>query len=79
MTIASAEEHRKKMSSISSGSSSRDGSKSSLSISHNSSTGSTATIVNLEENKVKIKVPGLQQKSQQSQHSSVTKQKSMNN
>ena len=79
MTIASAEEHRKKMSSISSGSSSRDGSKSSLSISHNSGTGSTATIVNLEENKVKIKVPGLQQKSQQSQHSSVTKQKSMNN
>ena len=81
MTIASAEEHRKKMSAISSGSSSRDGSKSSLSTSHISgnSSGSTATIVNLEENKVKIKVPGLQQKSQQSQHSSVTKQKSMNN
>ena len=80
MTIASAEEHRKKMSALSSGLT-RDGSKisSSTSLISGSSTGasSTATIVNIEENKVKIKVPGLQQKLQP-QHSSVIKQKSMN-
>ena len=80
MTIASADEHRKKMSVLSSGVP-RDGSKmsSSTSLISGSSTGAsnTATIVNIEENKVKIKVPGLQQKSLPP-HSSVMKQKSMN-
>ena len=56
MTIASAAEQRKNLSTTSSG---------------------TATIVNIEENKVKIQVPGLQQKSQP-QQSSVVKQKSDN-
>ena len=80
MTIASAEEHRKKMSALSSGVS-RDGSKTSSSTSlisgSNTGASNTATIVNIEENKVKIKVPGLQQKSLPP-HSSVIKQKSMN-
>ena len=72
MTIASAEEHRKKMNALSS--TIREGSKgtSSTSILRDST-----TIVNLEENKVKIKAPGLKQKTQP-QHTSVTKQKSMN-
>ena len=77
MTIASAEEHRKKMNALSS--TIREGGKGSSTTSIlGSGTGSaSATIVNLEENKVKIKVPGLQQKSHP-QHTSVTKQKSMN-
>ena len=79
MTIASAEEHRKKMNALST--TIRDGSKGSSSTSilggGGSGVSASATIVNLEENKVKIKVPGLQQKSQP-QHTSVMKQKSMN-
>ena len=78
MTIASAEEHRKKMNALSS--TIREGSKGTSSTSILGSgigSSASATIVNLEENKVKIKVPGLQQKTQP-QHTSVTKQKSMN-
>ena len=78
MTIASAEEHRKKMNALSS--TIREGTKGTSSTSilgSGSGVSASATIVNLEENKVKIKVPGLQQKSQP-QHTSVMKQKSMN-
>jgi hypothetical protein len=82
MTMASAAEQRKKLSTISSGtgvaSDVPKGSSTSLITGGNTGAMSAATIVNLEENKVKIKVPGLQQKSQ-SQHSSVIKQKSMQN
>ena len=81
MTIASAAaEERKKLSIVSSGTGGAGefkGSPTSLITAGNIGAVSAATIVNLEENKVKIKVPGLQQKSQP-QHSSVAKQKSMN-